>query len=483
MKLKIAIPRVKIVRYEYSRINVIPNKYGEFLIDMNYICANFNGNFLHGRDKEIRRIYISLLKRTNPNVMLLGKNGVGKTSIIQSMIYKVLNKECPEEFRNFHFIYFNVEKILISLPEKNLSRLLSEILEFLSSHNNLVIVIDQVHLIALSIGLKYFFGEMLKSPSIKVIGMATTDDFYDYFEYDSKVRSQLDIINILEPKNSQISDMIGEYVKLIGKRDKVVFPKKLIDYTASVSAAFSAEICNPGLTVELIEKSIIVAKLNKHKRVTKRDINSNFNFNFDLYSKMSEDDKKITAYHEAGHFIVSKMSPNIKNIKTTAITIIPAEDFLGVTMFEFEPENQTSLDSDYFIDNIATDLAGRVAETILQGKGKDSKLTSGSYSDLKNATQTARRVITEYGMIESCGKNMTYFCNYDLSDLALLSEERKILIDRETEKLINIAYERAKTILNQNQILLDLIANELLNNEVLDENDLNRLCKIAASKT
>ena len=196
---------------------------------------------------------------------------------------------------------------------------------------------------------------------------------------------------------------------------------------------------------------------------------------------MPDEEKRVTAYHEAGHFIVSKMSENIKNFKTTAITIVPAENFLGVTLFEFEPEKQTFCDLDYFIDNIATDLAGRVAETLMHGNANSSKFTSGAYSDLKNATQTARDIITEYGMIDSVG-NMTVFCNYDLSDLALLSEERKQLIDKETQKLIDMAYRRAESILMENRKLLDAIANALLENEVLDEKDLDSLCNQNANK-
>ena len=270
--------------------------------------------------------------------------------------------------------------------------------------------------------------------------------------------------------------MISEYVEILAKAHNVEISEDVVNYAISVSGAFDSELSNPGLAVNILEKSMIIANRHKHKEVTKKDINSNFNFNYELYRKMSAEDKKITAYHEAGHFIVSKLSENIRNFKTTAITIVPAENFLGVTMFEFEPEKQTSCDSDYFIDNIATDLAGRVAETILQGDDKNSKLTSGAYSDLKNATQTARNIVTEFGMIENCGQNMTYFCNYDLSDFVLLSEERKQLIDKETEKLIEIAYDRAHTILTQNRKLLDLIAKELLTNEVLDEKDLDRLC-------
>ena len=77
---------------------------------------------------------------------------------------------------------------------------------------------------------------------------------------------------------------------------------------------------------------------------------------------------------------------------------------------------------------------------------------------------------------------MTVFCNYDLSDLALLSEERKQLIDEETQKLIDIAYKRAESILMENLELLDIIANALIENEVLDKKDLDTLCNQYAKK-
>ena len=73
---------------------------------------------------------------------------------------------------------------------------------------------------------------------------------------------------------------------------------------------------------------MIVAKRKHRKEVTKKDINANFNFKYDMYRKMSAEDKKRIAYHETGHFLVNYLSENISNLKTSAITIVPAEDIL-----------------------------------------------------------------------------------------------------------------------------------------------------------
>ena len=484
--MKLNIPKLQIVRYEASEANIVPKKYKDYLTDMNYIYAKYSQDVFCGRDKEINRIFDSLLKTKKNNVILLGNNGVGKSATVQATVYKIIKGECPEELQNHHFIYWDIEKIL-TLSASDADYVKKEVagaFNFITSYSNIVVVIEKVHLVMMSRALLYQFSTMLKQDHVKVIGITTADDFYDFFQYENKIMTSVDIIPILEPKASKIYPMISKYIAILEKRHNVTITEDIVNYIISISGAFLTDLCHPGLTVDFIEKSMITAKKNKNKAVTKRDVNANLNFNYELFSKIPLKDKKITAYHEAGHFIVSKYSEHIKNYRTTAISIVPAENFLGITLFEFEPEKQTSCDADYYIDNIAVDLAGRVAELILQGKedDKNAKVTSGAYSDLKNATQTARNIVTEFGMIDSCGGNMTFFANYDLVDLALLSDEKKKLIDESTKKLIDEAYKRAKSILTSKRELLSLIAKELLRHEVLDAIDLENLCNQVKNK-
>ena len=480
MRIRIRIPRIrsKPVTTNYRTTNIVPNKYQDFFTDMNHQLSEYEIDVYRGREIEVHRVFNCLLKSINPNLIILGEHGVGKTAVVNSVVHHVTKRKCPKELRKYHFIYWDIEKSLAKLsPESTkISKIHEEFFDFLASYSNLVLVIDQVHLVTTSDLLMYYFSALLKNSNVKVIGICTEIEFYSYFATQTKIFSIVETITISEPKSKEIYPMIYDYINVLINLHKVFISEEMVNYIVSVSNAFqTTSISNPGLALNFIEKSMIVAKRHKHSTVLKEDINSNFNFNYKLYNAMSGEDKKVTAYHEAGHFIVSKMSENIKNYKITAITIVPAENFLGVTLFEFEPEKQTFCDLDYFIDNIATDLAGRVAETILNGNANSSKFTSGAYSDLKDATQTARDIVTEYGMIDSVG-NMTVFCNYDLSDLALISEERKKLIDTETQKLINKAFCRAQDILMKNRELLDAIANALIENDVLDEKDLDSLC-------
>ena len=182
----------------------------------------------------------------------------------------------------------------------------------------------------------------------------------------------------------------------------------------------------------------------------------------------------MIAYHEAGHFLVNYYSDNIRNLKTSAITIVPAEDYLGVTTFNYMIEKQLRLDRNYFIDSIACNLAGRVSESILLGEDT-AKFSNGAAQDLISATITVREVIMQYGMVDEIGKNMTYFTG-DYSDLYLLSEDIKNKVNAKTDELIEQANKRAQEILNAHLNVLKRIAEELLKNEVLDEIDLKQIC-------
>jgi len=458
----------------YSTVNLVPLEYYPYLIDMNNIYAKADSSVILGREKEIRRICNCFLKSKNASTVLLGEHGVGKTVIVQKLVDNVIKKKVPKELIRYHFIYLGVESIIVSLEDKKFAKKLDKMIKFLIGYTNLVIVIEQVHLVQLDYRVSYYFNLLLKQPHVKILGLSTHEEFYQYFEFNKRSRARLEVIPVLEPRADKIYPMICNIVKRLEEYHKVKISEDIIRYIISVSAAFYSEISNPELTINIIEKSMIVARRKHQDTVTKKIVNSNFNFDYELYKKMSKEDKEITAYHEAGHFVVQKMSNNIKNYRTTAITIVPSEDFLGVTLFAFEPEKQTSLNIDYYIDNIAMDLAGRMAEKIYFNS--DKRYTSGARSDLNMATETARQIITEFGMIDGCGENMAYLGNQDMTSLFLLSETIRNKIDEATKDLISKSEKRAEEILNQNRNLLDRVAHELIKKEVLDEEDLNRIC-------
>lgn len=481
---KLVIGRKNLEKLDMSTLNVVPSSLSPYLIDLNPVVANSKSlSAIKGRDKEINRIYNCLLSGMKSKVVLLGEHGVGKTAIIQKIIYNiVVRKQCPKELRDVHFLYLDVDLLVNEMITRKSIKKLKKIINFILKYSGIVLYIDDIHLVETTYVMSYYFSLLVKHPDIKIIGTTTEKEYFEYFQIDTKTRAHLETIYINEPNHKEICPMIQDVVKVLTAKYKVEISTRLINYVVNISDAFVTELCNPAIALEIIEKAMIVAKRKHRKEVTKKDINANFNFKYDMYRKMSAEDKKRIAYHETGHFLVNYLSENISNLKTSAITIVPAEDNLGITTFNFEYEKQINLSKDYFVDNIAVSLAGRVAENLLIGENSSNKYTSGASQDLMDATETARRIITEYGMIDDLGKNMTYFPTGDASDLFLLSEDIKNKIDAETTKLVQEAYSRAECLLKDNFVLLDRIANELLNNDVLDEIDLRQICNDEADK-
>ena len=267
--------------------------------------------------------------------------------------------------------------------------------------------------------------------------------------------------------------MISENVALTALSHGVTVSDDIIRYAIALSEIFPSELSCPGNVLKNLEKAMIVARCEMHEEVTHDDVKHIFDFNFDLFNGIGDDEKKLTAYHEAGHFIICKMSEYVRNLDAKIITIIPTDYFLGVTSFDYDLKKQVHSDIDYFIDLIACDLGGKVAEEILLGE--NFKPSSSASADLQNAIQTARTIVTIYGMTSSSG-NTIDFCGIDSLDYSLLTEKRKKEIKAEVQDIIQKAYTRAKAILHQESQLLEVIAEELLRKEVLDEYALDRIC-------
>jgi cell division protease FtsH len=184
---------------------------------------------------------------------------------------------------------------------------------------------------------------------------------------------------------------------------------------------------------------------------------------------ISEEDKKATAYHEAGHAIVAHMLPGQDPV--TRITIIPTSKGAGGYTL-MPPVKDVSYEFKKVMEgDIAVSLAGRAAEQIVF-----DDYSGGASSDIKHATRTARRMITVYGMSEELGtvclagehSGDEVFLGRDFSSGDNLSEETKAKIDREIRRIIEKAYKNADSILRANIDKLHRVASFLMKYEVMD---------------
>ena len=184
---------------------------------------------------------------------------------------------------------------------------------------------------------------------------------------------------------------------------------------------------------------------------------------------LSEEQKRITAYHEAGHAIVGRLCPTHDPVYK--VTIIPRGRALGVTMFL--PEEDTYMQSkEYLLGRIATLFGGRIAESIINGS---QGITTGASNDIEVATGIATNMVTKWGLSEALGtikygedEGSPFLGRSAASPSQTRSEETSKLIDSEIRLIIDSCYERAENLLKENLDKLNVMADALLKYETID---------------
>jgi len=189
---------------------------------------------------------------------------------------------------------------------------------------------------------------------------------------------------------------------------------------------------------------------------------------------ISEKEKQIVAYHEAGHALVARALPNTDPVHK--ISIIPRGNMaLGYTL-QLPTEDRYLLSKQELLERLAVLLGGRVAEEIVF---KD--VTTGAQDDLKRATDIAREMVCEYGMSEILGpltlgrKHKEVFLGRDIAEDRNYSEEIAYTIDKEVRSIIDQAYEKAQELINRYRKKLDLLAQKLVEKEVLEREEIEKI--------
>ncbi len=192
---------------------------------------------------------------------------------------------------------------------------------------------------------------------------------------------------------------------------------------------------------------------------------------------MSEDEKRLTAYHEAGHALVALKVPDTDPVHKA--TIIPRGRALGMVM-QLPERDHLSLSYRTMVSRLVVMMGGRVAEEIVFGK---DRITSGAASDISQATELARNMVTRWGFSDLLG-TVAYgdnrdevFLGHSVARQQNVSEETAQQIDTEVRGLIDDAYKRATEILSENRASLETLAQGLLEYETLNGDELRELLK------
>ncbi len=264
------------------------------------------------------------------------------------------------------------------------------------------------------------------------------------------------------PDLNERKDIFKVHLKPL-KLDDTVDVNFLAKQTPGFSGADIANICN--------EAALIAARFDK-KEIGKQDFLDAVDRIIGGLEKknkiISVHEKQVIAYHEAGHAAVSWLlehaSPLVK------VTIVPRGRSLGAAWYL--PEERQITTTEQLMDEMCATLGGRAAEEIVFGK-----ISTGALSDLEKITKQAYAMITIYGLNEKIG-NISYYDSTGANEYGFTkpySERTAQTIDEEVSKMIELAYVRAKDILTQNKPLLKLLAEKLLEKEVIFKEDLETI--------
>ena len=188
---------------------------------------------------------------------------------------------------------------------------------------------------------------------------------------------------------------------------------------------------------------------------------------------LSEEEKRVTAYHEAGHALMAKLIPGADPVHK--VTIIPRGRALGITL-QLPTDDRHNFTKEFLYNTLAILMGGRVAEELVL-----KNITTGAGNDLERATELARKMVCEWGMSEKLGpltfgkKDEEIFLGREIATRRDFGEHVAIEIDQEVRRLVTENYERAKRMLTEHIHILKALAEALLEREVLESLEIDKI--------
>ena len=260
-------------------------------------------------------------------------------------------------------------------------------------------------------------------------------------------------------------DLTGreEILKIHAKDKKLADDVSLYSIAEDTAGFTGAELAN------ILNEAAIIATKKEHESITNSDLDEavkKVTVGLEKTSrKISDKDKKLTAYHEAGHAIVSQFLPTQTAVKE--VSIIPRGMAGGYTMYKSD-EDKYYISKTEMQEKLIALLGGRAAEKLIL-----DDISTGASNDLEVATQIATDMITVYGMSDEIG-TISFKDSEGQIDYQMFGDDMQDEIGKEVKRLIDTAYNDAQTILKQNVEKLHAIAGELITKEKINEQEFNK---------
>jgi cell division protease FtsH len=268
------------------------------------------------------------------------------------------------------------------------------------------------------------------------------------------------------PQRKARKEILKVHTKEVPLRENVD-----LETVAAATAGFSgADLKN------LVNEAVLLAARRDSREVERADFDraiDKIRMGIEREDLVNEEERKIIAYHEAGHALIANSLPGADPLKK--VSIIPRGRSLGATE-QLPEEDRHNLSRKYLLNKIAIMLGGRAAERVVF-----EDFTSGAGDDLKNATQLARRMVCQWGMSEKLGP-VTFrhgephpFLGKEMAEQKDFSEHTARLIDQEIQRITQEMEEKGIGILRSNRDKLDALAEGLLEHETLEKDEVDQL--------
>lgn len=422
----------------------IPDDFASFLtiLKTNKFCS------IGGMDHELLDIMHTLLKHSKHNVLLIGDSDICKTSIVKKLAWQISTRNCPEDLKNAVVLSLDIYSLIKSLYKYE--EIFIKLIDFLESLQFCILFIN---LTLITSDVANFLDQIILKDNIRVICSATAEN-------PIIQSSQFEKVYVVEPKSSEVYSIIIAQVQNFKQYHGVNISKENIDYAMYLASCFNYQTPKTIRTLNLIDKSMVCAKCNNHKFVTKKDIINSYSIYFKHFKELSVEEKISVAYHEAGHFIVGKFSESL-TFNCLAVSIVPVGDCSGVTVFD-DSDIRSNSDLDFFKEQIACILAGRIAESHYT-----NGLSAKASADLKDASDLAFEVVTQYALDPKYPYRIYVIDGYNQQ---LIENAYK-----QADELLKRSYEYAENMLKEHLEDLNLIVSELVKHGILSGPELEKI--------
>lgn len=433
-----------------------------------------------GRDDETEELVTILSKATKKNAILVGEPGVGKTAIVEKFTWNIVHGSCHPKFKDSKVLALDVTGIVAGTKYRGMAEERFQLLvKFLDKHPECILFIDEIHDVVGAgactegeLDLSDSLKPILARGTTQVIGATTVEEYERYFSKDGAMKRRFEKIDVKEPKLGEVYDMIKNQITYLEEYHKVTISREVIDFALLNAACFKHTTMNPDRTLDVIDRSMAYAELQNKETVEKEDVLKNFAINRKLFDNMPIAQKRATAYHEVGHALVNLFAPELKNsLILQSISIMPADGYLGITVWEYNEDTVIPSTREYYIQYIASLLAGRRAEKVYT-----KTISSGASSDLRKASKIAKDMVMKWGL-EDFDKRVWYKPAPNDGEYAFLTTRTTNKVDAAIDKILKEAQDYADLIISSHRNEMEILVKELVDNGIVPKPEIDKILK------